>query len=230
MQHSVHSEFADPKQIAATVRFDTEESLSMDVTDLAIVFKVLAGTQAGAALTVFTARKKQLTDIILALQANGLDPVVCEPDVTSLTRFIPNVTSIPDDSNILYCLLAPRNAYLIDFAKLQQPLLIRTFMINPAQDRNDLLKREIPITSGLLGSQGPVNLIRLYDSAAQADCSRLANTGSVSYDTFDLAAAASCAAGLPGHHWFRNRLRHSDFPCPERTDRQFPQRLYAPSG
>ncbi len=28
MQHSIHSDFADPKQIASTIRFDTEEALA----------------------------------------------------------------------------------------------------------------------------------------------------------------------------------------------------------
>jgi len=36
MQHNVHSEFKDPKQIAATVRFDTEEALATDITNIAV--------------------------------------------------------------------------------------------------------------------------------------------------------------------------------------------------
>ncbi|MHC4596215.1 MAG: hypothetical protein ACYS19_14910, partial [Planctomycetota bacterium] len=40
MQHSVHSEFDDPKQIAATVRFDTEEALATDITDVALAFEI----------------------------------------------------------------------------------------------------------------------------------------------------------------------------------------------
>jgi len=194
MQHSVHSEFTDPKQIAATVRFDTEEALSMDVTDLAIAFKVLTGTQAGAALTVFTARKKQLTDVILALQANGLDPAVCEPDVTSLTRFIPSVASIPDDSNSLYCLLALRAAYFIDYAKFQQPVVMRTFIVGQSQDRTELLKREISVTSGLLGSQGPVNFVRAYDFTSQVDSQQLGKALHIDTELFDIAGAASAPA------------------------------------
>lgn len=202
MQHSVHSEFTDHRQIAATIRFDAEEALSMDVTDLSIAFKVLTSSQAGAALTVFTARKKQLTDVILALQANGFDPVVCEPDIVSLTRFIPMVESIGDDANSLYCLLAGRGAYFIDFAKLQQPVVMRTFIIGPSQDRNELLKREIPVTSGLLGSQGPVNFVRVYDSASQVDCALLAKTLHIDTGSFDLAAAASSPADCPDHVGF----------------------------
>ena len=194
MQHSVHSEFIEPKQIAATVRFDTEEALSMDVTDLAIGFKVLGGTQAGAALTVFTANKKQLTDIILALQVNGLDPAVCEPDIASLTRFIPAVASIPDDANSLYCLLAQRTAYFIDYAKLQQPVVMRTFVTGQSQERDELLKREIPVTSGLLGSQGPVNFVRVYDSTSQVDSQQVGKALHIDTELFDIAGTASAPA------------------------------------
>ncbi len=199
MQHGVHSEFTDPKQIAATVRFDTEEALSMDVTDLAIAFQVLSSSQAGAALTVFTARKKQLTDIILALQANNLDPAVCESDVASLTRFIPSVASIPDDSNSLYCLLSPRAAYFIDYAKLQQPVAMRTFLTGQAQNRAELLKREIPVTSGLLGSQGPVNFVHVYDSTSQVDSQQLGKALRIDTELFDIAGAASAPADCSDH-------------------------------
>lgn len=193
MQHAVHSEFTDPRQIAATVRFDTEEALSMDVTDLAIAFKVLAGSRAGAALTVFTTQKKQLTDIILVLQANGLDPAICEPDITSLTRFIPSVTSIGDDENSLYCVLSSRSAYFIDFAKLQQPIMMRTFIVGQSQDRNELLRREIPVTSGLLGSQETIDLVRVWDSASQVDCAQLAKALHIDAELFDFAAASAPA-------------------------------------
>ena len=40
MQHTVHSEFQQIKQIAATVRFDTEEVLATDVLNLAVAFQV----------------------------------------------------------------------------------------------------------------------------------------------------------------------------------------------
>src|SRR4030065_1133703 len=51
MQHNVRSKFNDPKQIAATIRFDAEEVLGMDITNLAIAFKVTSSSQAGSSLT-----------------------------------------------------------------------------------------------------------------------------------------------------------------------------------
>lgn len=41
MQHNVHSKFNDLRQIAATVRFDAEEVLGMDITDLASLSRSL---------------------------------------------------------------------------------------------------------------------------------------------------------------------------------------------
>ena len=52
MQHNVRSEFSDPKQISATVRFDTEEALAMDITDVALAFEIASSDQAGSGLNV----------------------------------------------------------------------------------------------------------------------------------------------------------------------------------
>ena len=88
MQHNVNSEFDDPKQIAATIRFDTEEALATDISDVAIAFSITSSDQTGSGVTVFTAQRKVLSDILLALQSNNIDPVTIEPDVNCLSRFI----------------------------------------------------------------------------------------------------------------------------------------------
>ena len=80
MQHSVRSEFPDVKRINQTVRFDTEEALGTDVTDVAIAFKIDATEEAGANLSVFTTPKQLLGEVLASLQANNLDPASVEPD------------------------------------------------------------------------------------------------------------------------------------------------------
>jgi len=72
MQHAVHSEFSDYKKIAATVRFDTEEALAMDVSDVAVAFRIASSDDSGSNLDVFTAQRSVLTEILLALQGAGL--------------------------------------------------------------------------------------------------------------------------------------------------------------
>jgi hypothetical protein len=60
MQHNVHSEFKDAKQIAATVRFDTEEAVSTDISDVAVAFEITSSDETGSELTVFTAERKMI--------------------------------------------------------------------------------------------------------------------------------------------------------------------------
>ena len=57
MQHSVHSEFKDRKQIAQTVRFDTEDALSSDIAEVAVAFRVVSSDENGSGLSVFTIQR-----------------------------------------------------------------------------------------------------------------------------------------------------------------------------
>jgi hypothetical protein len=54
MQHNIHSAFTEANQIASTVRFDTEEALATDITNLAITFKITSSDKAGSELVAFT--------------------------------------------------------------------------------------------------------------------------------------------------------------------------------
>lgn len=173
MQHNVRSKFNDPKQIAATVRFDAEEVLGMDITDLALAFKVTSSNQDGSSLTVFTAQKKQLSDILNALQSNNIDPVFIEPDVNCLSRFILQKVSLPPDSPSLFCVLAGSSGYFITFAPSRETLAMRTFLVRPAQDRNELLAREVPMTAALVESDKPIGSVKIFDSAGSVDCQQL---------------------------------------------------------
>ncbi len=197
MQHSVHSKFVDTRQIAATVRFDTEEALSTDVTELALAFRVISSSEAGSALTVFTARKKQLSDTLFALQSNGLDPVLCEPDIACLTRFIQQIVPLPEDSNSLYCLLTERNGYFAGFAKSHLLTAMRTFLIGPAQDRTLLLSREIPMTAALLRSEEQIDCVKIFDSTGQTDYNRLSKSLGIDTGPLDLASAAGVPSDCP---------------------------------
>ena len=131
MQHNVRSKFNDPKQIAATIRFDAEEVLGMDITDLAIAFKVTSSNQASSSLTVFTAQKKQLSDILISLQSNNIDPITIEPDVNCLSRFILQKVSLSPDLHSLFCILSESSGYFIAFAESQETSAMRTFLVRP---------------------------------------------------------------------------------------------------
>jgi predicted RNA binding protein with dsRBD fold (UPF0201 family) len=210
MQHNVRSKFNDPKQIASTIRFDAEEVLGMDITDLAIAFKVTSSSQAGSSLTVFTAQKRQLSDILISLQSNNIDPITIEPDVNCLSRFILQNVSLPPDLRSLFCVLSDSSGYFIAFAESQEtplsgvaPVLrsfsgeglakteaMRTFLVRPAQERNDLLAREVPITIALVESDKPVNSVKVFDSTGSVDYQQLSKRLGIEAGSVDLVASA----------------------------------------
>ncbi len=191
MQHKVHSEFTDPKQIAATVRFDTEEAISSDISDVAIAFKILSSDETGSALAVFTSQRKALSEILLSLQANNIDPIAIEPDINCLSRFLLQNVSSPENSHPLFATLSNSNGYFIAFDKSQQSQIERTFLIGPTQNRSDLLAREVPITIVLASADKPIDCIKVFDSAESIDYSQLNERLGIEVDAIDLAASAS---------------------------------------
>jgi len=184
MQHSVHSEFDDPKQIAATVRFDTEEALATDITDVALAFKVNSTDKAGSQLTVFTAQRKILSEILHSLQQHNLDPVTIEPDVNCLSRFICQKVSSAESqkARTLFAMLSRRSGYLIvppvsaggtGGAGSQKASTVRTFLVGPTQHRGELLARETLVSAALTTSLGPINRVKLFDSAGSINYEQL---------------------------------------------------------
>lgn len=190
MQHNVHSAFSDPKQVAATIRFDAEEALAMDITELAIAFKIISTDQTGSQLGVFTTQRKVLSDILLSLQSNNIDPVAIEPDVNCLSRYILQNVSFAGDSHRLFCVLSRRNGYFISFADSRQSSAVRTFLVSSAQDRTELLAREVPVTVALAGTDEPISEIKAFDSSSCASYEHLGEQFGIEAGLVDLAGAA----------------------------------------
>ncbi len=180
MQHSVHSEFKDPKQIAATIRFDTEEALATDVADVALAFEITSSGQAGSELTVFTAQRKILSEVLLSLQQHNFDPVTIEPDINCLSRFIyrkaPSAQT--QQAGTLFGILSARNGYLIippetTGAGSQKASTVRTFLVGPTQNRDELLTREVLVTTALVKSDESINYLKIFDSAGTVNHQQL---------------------------------------------------------
>jgi hypothetical protein len=197
MQHSVHSEFTDPKQISATVRFDTEEALATDITDVALAFEINLAGEAGSEITVFTAQRKILSEVLLSLQQYNFDPVTIEPDVNCLSRFITAKASSAQSQQhgTLFGILSGRNGYLIappvsTGAGSQKASTARTFLVGSTQDRGALLTREVLVTTALVGGDEPINHLKVFDSAGTVDHQQLSEK--LSFDNIggvDLLAA-----------------------------------------
>ena len=206
MQHSVHSEFNDPKQIAATIRFDTEEALATDISDVALAFEITSTGKSGSELTVFTAQRKILSEILLSLQQHNFDPVTIEPDINCLSRFIchksawgrlPAVSSAESQQpGTLFGILSHRNGYLIippvtTGAGSQNASTARTFLVGPTQDRGALLTREVLVTTALVGSGEPINRLKVFDSAGTVNYQQLSEKLSIEADEVDQFAAVT---------------------------------------
>jgi len=190
MQHSVHSEFKDAKQIAATVRFDTEEALSTDISDVAIAFKITSSDKTGSELTVFTAQRKILSDVILSLQSNNIDPISIEPDIYCLSRFISQNVFSPEDSHSLFGILSRHSGYFLTFGQSQEASSVRTFLINPAQDRGNLLAREVPLTIALAGRSEAINCAKIFDSKESVNYQQLSERLDIKANGVDLVEPA----------------------------------------
>ncbi len=209
MQHSVHSEFDDPKQIAATVRFDTEEALATDITDVALAFEINSSDKAGSELTVFTAQRKILSDILFSLQRHNLDPVTIEPDVNCLSRFIRQKVSSAKsrEAGTLFAMLSRRSGYLIvppagagggaAGAGPQKASTVRTFLVSPTQGRGQLLAREVLVSTAMTASIGPIKRVKVFDSADSVDYEQLSEKLGIETDRIDLLGAAGIDAQTP---------------------------------
>jgi len=168
MQHNVHSEFTDQKQITATVKFDTEEALATDISEVAVAFKIISSGQDGSKLSVFTTQRKILSDILLCLQSSHIDPVTVEPDVNCLSRFIYRNLPLAEGLNTLFGLFSRQRGYLlgpVGAGARQEAQIMRTFLVGPTQDRSELLCRETLVTTALMESSEPVNYLKVFDSA-----------------------------------------------------------------
>jgi hypothetical protein len=165
MQHAVHSEFSDPKRIAATVRFDTEEALATDISEMAVAFRVASSGEEGAHLDVFTAQRAMLSDILLSLQSNGIDPVAVDPDVCCLARYLVEYgkTAEPPEQSTLYAMLSDSRGYLIVMSGARQAAVLRTFLLGSAQERTAVLARETLVTTALADTAHPVGRLCVSD-------------------------------------------------------------------
>ena len=204
MQHSVHSEFKEPKQIAATIRFDTEEALATDITNIALAFEITSTGQEGSELTVFTAERKILSEVLDSLQAHNIDPVTIEPDVSCLSRYIcckaPSTES--RQSGTLFGILSKRNGYLIippasGTAGSKKASVVRTFLVSPTQDRGDLLTREVLVTTALVKSGEPINYIKVFDSAGTVDHKQLSEKLAIESDGIGWLDTAGAKNQIP---------------------------------
>ncbi|MFH1615079.1 MAG: type II secretion system protein GspL [Planctomycetota bacterium] len=158
MQYNLRSEFTEYRQIAQTIKFDTEEVASTDSTELAMAFEITGRDEAGSRVRVFAAQRKMLSEILESLQRNGFDPVTIQPDVVCLGSFISRFGP-SERFEDLYAIFSEDTGYLVNVDDSHVMPIVRTFLHNNVQDKTALLGREIPITLGRYERQEKPNRV-----------------------------------------------------------------------
>lgn len=192
MQHDVRSSFTDPKQLANTVRFDAEEALATDISDVALAFTVKSTDENGSYLSVFTVEKNILAELIKALASNNLDPAVIEPDVNCICVYL-NVNHDFETETIVAALSSKSNVYLIGSIgpEKKNPIVQRTLLVGDSSDKNRLLNQQIPLTLARFDSDIPQKL-NICDSTNSVQTDFLAQNLSMDVQPFKLNSPKDC--------------------------------------
>ena len=172
-QYKLHSEFDDYHQVESTIKFDAEEAAATDAMNLAVAFDITGKTSAGSEVTVYTADRQLLTDMLLDMQEGTLDPCFMEPDVVCLARALSYCASASERTDTSFVVLSHSSCYMIrlhaDFAPSA-----RSFLIGKGQDVTGILSREIMLASGATGPAQPMTSIVLMGELDSVDADLLA--------------------------------------------------------
>ncbi|MCF7973404.1 MAG: hypothetical protein K9N55_06285 [Phycisphaerae bacterium] len=154
MQHSVRSEFTQARQIGATVRFDTEEVVASDISNLAVAFEITKSDDHGSALNVFTADHSSLSQILLTLQSHALDPIRILPDIGCLTDLVQKNldTDVQSGHCVLICLISQTNGYFLKYDPATGVHPVRAFLLGSHTHITEVLVRESFTTMASVGS------------------------------------------------------------------------------
>jgi len=160
-QHDLHSQFSDHKQIANTIRFDAEEAVATDATELAVAFDITHTDKTGADVTVYTAKRFQMSDMLNSMFESALDPTAMEPDIACLSRFIEKNNKSLAEPGKLVVIISDKACYLITPSDSNHAPCVRSFLVSPTQNIAAVLSREIPITIASMHTPEPITSIVL---------------------------------------------------------------------
>lgn len=186
-QHDLHSEFSDYKQIANTIRFDAEEAVATDATELAVAFDVTNTDDTGADVTVYTAKRDTMTDMLNSMLKKGLDPTAMEPDIVCLGRFIENYNTQIIDNSKLFVIISSSACYLIMPSDSHHAPCVRSFLMSPSQDITSVLTREVPITIASMPTAQPVTSVAVSGNIENINSEEFSLKTGLDVNVIDLA-------------------------------------------
>ncbi|MBN1457405.1 MAG: hypothetical protein JW912_06110 [Sedimentisphaerales bacterium] len=196
IQHDLHSEFSDNKQIEQTIKFDAEEAVAADATELAITFSITGTDPAGSTIAVFTANREKLNTILNDLQQNNLDPIFIEPDIAPIQRLLQQKCKMAEDENPIFAIFSNSACYLINLEPTRKGFfpIVRSFLVAPSQDKNAVLIRQLPVTMADIAAKypdKPITSLLIAGNTQNLDMVSLANRTGLKIDNFELTELAS---------------------------------------
>lgn len=213
-QYPVHSAFSEPRQIEGTIRFDAEEATAADAATLAITFEILRTEANGSEVMVYSADRQALTDILLDLHSQGIDPMILEPDVVSLARALDKKSEFAHDSQTLYVILGPGSCCFLRNANKGHGVYSRRVLFGSGTDQTAELARQLHLTLAGWPSEEPVRTIVLAGETKSIHLQALGEKVSQPVKTADLSlpgssqnepALAAAAWGAALSHVVRGR-------------------------
>ena len=188
-QYRLHSDFSDARQIESTVRYDAEEAAVTDATNLAITFEVNGQDQSGSDLTVYTASRQAINDMLLDLQAGGLDPAFMEPDTVCLARVLRRAAPQLLTERTAVVMVFAGSCYILLPSKGDFAFRSRTFVLGDSGDPASVLAGQLVMTASAENVNEPLENIVLIEPAGTIDPAVLKDKTLLDVKTVNLAEA-----------------------------------------
>lgn len=145
-QYPLRSAFSDPRQIDHTIKYDAEEAAAADASALAITYEILRTRPDGADVMVYAADRQALTDLLLDLQGEGVDPVMMEPEAVSLARALEEVSPAFEKPEILFVWVYGEQCLLLKNANKGRGVYFRRVLLSGKEDLTEPLVRQVQLT------------------------------------------------------------------------------------
>lgn len=181
-QQKLHSEFVEYRQIAQTIKFDAEEALAVDAAQTAVAFEVVGKQLSGSEVATFAAPAGVISEIIVSLQNNKLDPLSIEPDSICLRRVIDAA-----GENAIVTAISQTRCFLLCPPLPGGKATVRSFVTSGNQNKMSLLAREIMMTIAAFGAERRTETVKIYDTTGRIDFETLAAQTGLKIEALDLA-------------------------------------------
>ncbi|OHB59376.1 MAG: hypothetical protein A2173_11535 [Planctomycetes bacterium RBG_13_44_8b] len=186
-QQVIHSEFSEPKQIAQTIKFDAEEAIAINAAESAVAFEIASKGLSGAEVSVFAVSGSVISEIILAMQNNKLDPVTIEPDSICIRRLIEQASVSDAETKPVYIALSQEKCFIVS-PQQQGNAPVRAFLTDTVQNKTAMLAREIMLTAASSPAAGQAGKIIIYAPEGGVDTGVLNEQTNLTIETLDSAA------------------------------------------